>query len=81
MVAASGEVYLIAPGSAPQEASMPEPRTPDVSMRDLLAACAAADAVSRPPRHPDEARTDGASPADATNPRPDDDPAPHPRAA
>ncbi|CAM5450364.1 MULTISPECIES: hypothetical protein [Streptomyces] len=34
------------------------PTVRPVSMRDLLAACAAADAVSRPPRpeHPDGAR-------------------------
>ncbi|MGW3663631.1 hypothetical protein [Streptomyces sp. NPDC005141] len=32
---------------------MPAPRaTAGVSMRDLLAACAAAEAVSRPPREP-----------------------------
>ncbi|MDL5203281.1 hypothetical protein [Streptomyces sp. ALI-76-A] len=37
--------------------SKPEPRSPavvaGVSMRDLLASCAAADAVSTPPRLPD----------------------------
>ncbi|MFE2099066.1 MULTISPECIES: hypothetical protein [unclassified Streptomyces] len=29
-----------------------------VSMRDLLASCAAADAVSRPPRRPEPEKTD-----------------------
>ncbi|MEW2154186.1 hypothetical protein AB0950_02625 [Streptomyces sp. NPDC007189] len=59
---------------------MPEPRSPEVSMRDLLAACAAADAVSRPPQPPEMPR-DGDALATAAEPRPDDDPAPHPRAA
>ncbi|MFE7648340.1 hypothetical protein [Streptomyces phaeoluteigriseus] len=31
-----------------------------VSMRDLLASCAAAEAVSRPPREPDPATATGA---------------------
>ncbi|MFF4572283.1 hypothetical protein [Streptomyces sp. NPDC001410] len=29
-----------------------------VSMRDLLASCAAADAISRPPRRPEPEKTD-----------------------
>ncbi|MGW1195581.1 hypothetical protein ACWD4B_06915 [Streptomyces sp. NPDC002536] len=39
--------------SAHEPASRSEERTP--SMRDLLAACAAADAVSTPPREEDDA--------------------------
>ncbi|WP_163010701.1 hypothetical protein [Streptomyces dangxiongensis] len=36
---------------------MPRPATPaGVSMRDLLASCAAADAVSQPPRAPEPRR-------------------------
>ncbi|WP_189958496.1 hypothetical protein [Streptomyces alanosinicus] len=51
-----------------------------VSMHDLLAACAAAEAVSRPPRspeHPEEAEGRGAR----GNPQPAENPEPHPRAA
>ncbi|MFF5855996.1 hypothetical protein ACFY8B_10195 [Streptomyces sp. NPDC012751] len=40
--------------TAPRPAGPPRPAEP--SMRDLLASCAAADAVSRPPRDPEPAR-------------------------
>ncbi|KUN30462.1 hypothetical protein AQJ11_11920 [Streptomyces corchorusii] len=48
------------------------PTVGPVSMRDLLAACAAADAVSRPPRpeHPDGARGPAEQMADAAWARP-----------
>ncbi|WP_078630297.1 hypothetical protein [Streptomyces roseochromogenus] len=63
---------------------MPAPSPTGVSMRDLLAACAAAEAVSRPPQRPEEARDGvehaGARPA-ATAPHPTGDPARHPREA
>ncbi|MEU1815445.1 hypothetical protein ABZ543_09630 [Streptomyces roseifaciens] len=36
----------------PQSGSRSEERPPSTSMRDLLASCAAADAVSKPPRAP-----------------------------
>ncbi|AOR32581.1 hypothetical protein BFF78_17280 [Streptomyces fodineus] len=71
---------------------MPESRPAGVSMRDLLAACAAAQAVSSPPGDPEE-RPDGAQgrvepaataararPA-TTHPQPDDGPSQHPHAA
>lgn len=46
------------------------PTVQPVSMRDLLAACAAADAVSRPPRleHPEGARGEHAGTAGWTRP-------------
>jgi hypothetical protein len=56
--------------SMPATDSTPRPRPyalPGVSMRDLLASCAAADAVSRPPREPDP---ETAVPADAHEERP-----------
>ncbi|MFI1003761.1 hypothetical protein ACIP10_28620 [Streptomyces galbus] len=40
-------------GCAPGSGSTGGAPAPAVSMRDLLAACAAADAVSRPPRAPE----------------------------
>ncbi|MFC5147362.1 hypothetical protein [Streptomyces aureoversilis] len=36
----------------PQSGTRSEERPPSTSMRDLLASCAAADAVSKPPRAP-----------------------------
>ncbi|MBT2507101.1 hypothetical protein J7I98_14630 [Streptomyces sp. ISL-98] len=36
------------------EREAPQPHPQPVSMRDLLASCAAASAVSTPPREPDE---------------------------
>lgn len=60
---------------------MPEPRVPEVSVRDLLAACAAADAVSRPPQPPEASGEGDAHTVTAANPGPDETPAPHPRAA
>ncbi|MFF7730498.1 hypothetical protein [Streptomyces sp. NPDC008001] len=36
----------------PQPGNRSEERTPSTSMRDLLASCAAADAVSKPPSAP-----------------------------
>ncbi|MEV6112296.1 hypothetical protein AB0L59_07150 [Streptomyces sp. NPDC052109] len=53
---------------------MPEPRPTGVSMRDLLASCAAAKAVSAPPRSPEarsaqaRGRSELAAPAAAARP-------------
>ncbi|MET9416990.1 hypothetical protein ABZY03_22940 [Streptomyces klenkii] len=41
-----------APEQQPQSGTRSEERPPSTSMRDLLASCAAADAVSKPPRAP-----------------------------
>lgn len=46
--------------SAHEPASRSEERTP--SMRDLLAACAAADAVSTPPKDEDEPQVEEQNP-------------------
>ncbi|MFI6355910.1 hypothetical protein ACIBJF_25295 [Streptomyces sp. NPDC050743] len=70
---------------------MTEPGPTVVSMRDLLASCEAAKAVSRPPRAPedrpegargpvDHATAAGACPA-TTNPQPPDGTSRHSRAA
>ncbi|MEV4433531.1 hypothetical protein [Streptomyces sp. NPDC049555] len=47
--------------AAPAVAAVPRDPERTPSMHDLLASCAAADAVSTPPRapEPDETRTDG----------------------
>ncbi|MFB7505102.1 hypothetical protein [Streptomyces broussonetiae] len=73
---------------------MTAPSPTGVSMRDLLASCAAADAISRPPgpeERPEAARGPAVPPAaaacaraDTTGPQPNDGPAtapPTPRAA
>lgn len=58
---------------------MTEPGPTIVSMRDLLASCEAAKAVSCPPRAPED-RPEGARPATA-EPRRNGVPAEHPDAA
>lgn len=42
-----------APEQQTQSGTRSEERPPSTSMRDLLASCAAADAVSKPPRAPE----------------------------
>ncbi|MFJ7151948.1 hypothetical protein ACIQVT_27785 [Streptomyces sp. NPDC100445] len=48
---------------------MPAARPAEVSMRDLLASCAAAEAVSRPPRPPEPRREPRPAPARQDHPR------------
>ncbi|MEV6838724.1 hypothetical protein AB0N17_30140 [Streptomyces sp. NPDC051133] len=64
------------PADGPTEQQSGPQSSAGVSVRDLLAACAAANAVSLPPRAPD--RPEGAAGGD---PRPDDGPARHAPAA
>ncbi|WP_173864831.1 hypothetical protein [Streptomyces roseifaciens] len=49
----------------PQSGTRSEERPPSTSMRDLLASCAAADAVSKPPRAPGAPEAPGDDEQDA----------------
>ncbi|QLE72562.1 hypothetical protein FGW37_13990 [Streptomyces rectiverticillatus] len=49
----------------PQSGTRSEERPPSTSMRDLLASCAAADAVSKPPRAPGPPEAPGDDEQDA----------------